>query len=205
MSALFLTAAGAGLAVAAPVGPMSLLCMRRTLAQGWRTGFATGAGIASGDAVFALVAGLGLAGVQRFMVEHERGLHGVAGVFLLYLGIKTVWTAGRGAERGSSRAASWRVAYGSSVLLTLTNPPTIVLFAALFAVLAPRAGFTPGTALLTVAGVFAGSLGWWLGLTTAVAGLRDVLGVGVRAWVDRVSGVALAVFGLAEIRRALSG
>ena len=203
MLPLFLSAASIGLAVAAPVGPMSLLCMRRTLAQGWRTGFATGAGIASGDAAYALVAGLGLAGVQRFMLAHERGMHLAAGLFLLYLGVRTVLAAGRTAERGTERAASARAAYGSAVLLTLTNPPTIIMFAAVFAALAPASGFAPGTALLTVAGVFAGSLLWWLWLTAVIALARGVLGPRVRAWVDRVSGAALAVFGLTEIRRAL--
>lgn len=203
MLPLFLGAAGVGLAIAMPVGPMSLLCMRRTLAQGWRTGFATGAGIASGDALFALVAALGLASVQRFMLAHERGLHLAAGLILLYLGVKTILAAGRGAERGATRAASWQAAYGSAVLLTLTNPPTIILFAAFFAALAPASGFAPGTAALTVAGVFAGSLLWWLGLTAAVAGLRGLLGTRVRAWIDRLSGVAIALFGLAEVRRAL--
>ena len=203
MVPLFLSAAAIGLAVAAPVGPMSLLCMRRTLAQGWRTGFATGAGIASGDASYALVAGLGLAGVQRFMLAHERGLHLAAGLFLLYLGTKTVLAAGETVERGTTRAASRQAAYGSALLLTLTNPPTIIMFAAVFAALAPASGFAPGTALLTVAGVFAGSLLWWLGLTAAVASLRGVLGSRVRAWIDRVSGAALALFGLAEVRRAL--
>ena len=198
-----LSAAAIGLAVAAPVGPMSLLCMRRTLAQGWRTGFATGAGIASGDAAYALVAGLGLAGVQRFMLAHERGMHLAAGLVLLYLGARTVLAAGKTAAREPTRAASWRTAYGSAALLTLTNTPTIIMFAAVFAALAPASGFRPGTALLTVAGVFTGSLLWWLGLTTAVAALRGAVGPRVRAGLDRVSGALRAACGLAEVRRAL--
>ncbi len=82
---------GFGLAVAAPVGPMSLLCMRRTLAQGWRQGLATGAGIAAGDGVYAGVAVLGLAGLSSFMLAHERPLHLAAGLFLLYLGLRTAF------------------------------------------------------------------------------------------------------------------
>lgn len=88
-------------------------------------------------------------------------------------------------------------------LLTLTNPPTIIMFAAVFAALAPPSGFAPGTALLTIAGVFGGSLLWWLGLTLAVTALRGALGPRVRAWIDRVSGAALALFGVAEVRRAM--
>ncbi len=203
MIGLFVNAAVIGLAIAAPVGPMSLLCMRRTLALGWRTGLATGFGIATGDSCFALVAGLGLAGVQRFMLAHTQSLHLAGGLFLLYLGIKTILTAGHGAERGATAPPHWRAAYASSVLLTLTNPPTIILFAAVFAALTPPAGFSPASTLLTVAGVFAGSLAWWLGLTTLIAALRGALGPRVRAWIDRVAGAALAVFGLSELRRAL--
>jgi threonine/homoserine/homoserine lactone efflux protein len=77
------------------------------------------------------------------------------------------------------------------------------MFAAVFAALAPASGFAPGIALLTVAGVFVGSLLWWLGLTAIIALARGVLGPRARRGIDRVSGAALAVFGLAQIRRAL--
>ena len=200
---LFLSAATIGLAIAAPVGPMSLLCMRRTLAQGWRAGVATSIGIASGDAVYALVAALGLASVQRLLLAHERGLHLAAGLFLLYLGARTALAAGRARERASARSASLGAAYASALLLTLTNPPTIILFAAVFAAIAPTAGWAPSTASLTVAGVFSGSLLWWLGLTATVAALRGVLGPRVRVWIDRISGITLAAFGAAELRRGL--
>jgi len=200
---LFLNAAAIGLAIAAPVGPMSLLCMRRTLAAGWRTGIATGLGIATGDSCFALVAGLGLAGVQRFMLAHDQALHLVGGLVLLYLGIKTMRTAGQGRERGGTQAASAAASYASAVGLTLTNPPTIILFAAVFAALTPAQGFGPGTALLTVAGVFTGSIAWWLGLTTLLATLRGALGPRLRTWIDRLAGAALALFGLSELRRAV--
>ncbi len=82
----FLRGIGIGVAVAAPVGPMSVLCMRRTLTGGYAFGLGTGIGIAAGDAAYALVAALGLSGVMRFMLAHERPLHALAGAFLLYLG-----------------------------------------------------------------------------------------------------------------------
>src|SRR5262245_17515168 len=140
--ALFLKTMGFGLAVAAPVGPMSLLCMRRSLMQGWRFGLATGLGIAVGDATYGLVAALGLAGVSSFMLAHEKPLHLAAGLFLIYLGLKTFFT--KDTERaagGGKPAASWLSGFWSSVLLTLTNPPTIIMFAAIFAALAPPSGF----------------------------------------------------------------
>jgi threonine/homoserine/homoserine lactone efflux protein len=195
----FAKGVGIGAAVAAPVGPMSLLCMRRTLAQGWRFGFGTGAGIAAGDAVYALVAALGLAGVMRFVVSYERPLHAVAGAFLMYLGWRTFFAPAGGAPRREAAAVSTGAAFGSAMLLTLTNPPTIVSFVAIFTALAP-AGFDAADALATVGGVFTGSLLWWLLVTAGVSAARHALGESARRWIDRVSGAVLGLLGAAELR-----
>ncbi|MFY9780896.1 MAG: LysE family transporter [Candidatus Baltobacteraceae bacterium] len=201
---MYLKALLLGVAIAAPVGPMALLCMRRTLARGWSLGFATGLGIATGDGLYALVAALGLAGVSHFVLAHDRMLHFAAGLFLVYLGLRTFFTddAAAAGGRADDAGSAWS-AYATSVLLTLTNPPTIVMFAAAFAALAPRGGLVPGTALLTVAGVFSGSALWWVLLTLAVAGARHTLSANVRRRIDRVSGFALAALGGFEVRRAL--
>jgi threonine/homoserine/homoserine lactone efflux protein len=201
---LYFKAIGLGLAVAAPVGPMALLCMRRTLVQGWRHGLATGVGIAVGDGIYALVAALGLASVSAFVLAHERQLHGLAGIFLLYLGLKGLLARPK-LERGTSRklSGSWPLAFSSSVLLTLTNPPTIIMFAAIFAALAPASGFRLATAFLTVAGVLTGSLLWWCGVTATVSAFQHAIGRTARLWIDRVVGTILAIFGVRELYRAL--
>lgn len=201
---IYLKALLLGLAVAAPVGPMALLCMRRTLARGWSLGFATGMGIATGDGLYALVAALGLAGVSHFVLANGRMLHLAAGLFLLYLGLRTFFAGDADAAGGRAPdvASSWST-FATSVLLTLTNPPTIVMFAAAFAALAPRGGLVPATALVTVAGVFTGSALWWLFLTLAVAGARHAISAGVRRRIDQISGFALAALGGFEVRRAL--
>ena len=203
--ALYLKSIGFGLAVAAPVGPMALLCMRRTLIQGWRHGLATGFGIASADGIYALVAALGLSGISAFMHEHEQFLHLAAGSFLLYLGLKAffAWQPSEDADSTGSMLRSWPSSYSSSVLLTLTNPPTIIMFAAIFAALAPKSGFSPPVALLTVAGVFTGSLLWWCGVTVSVSAFRHAIGPKARRRIDRIAGVVLAFFGLAELRQAM--
>jgi threonine/homoserine/homoserine lactone efflux protein len=202
--ALYLKALGIGIAIAAPVGPMSLLCMRRSLVQGPRYGLATGVGIAIGDGTYALVAALGLAGVSRFMLAHDRPLHLVAGLFLLYLGAKAFVTRDRGEAPLTLRSASWPAALTSASLLTLTNPPTIIMFAAVFTALAPRSGFSLGTALLTVTGVFTGSLLWWCGLVSAISGLRHMIGATTRRWIDRMAGAILSAFGAVEVKVAVS-
>ncbi len=199
---VFLKAAAIGLAVAAPVGPMSLLCMRRTLTSGWRWGLATGAGIAVGDAIYATVAALGLAGVSAFVLAWERQLHLAAGLFLIWLGLKTFFTKDDGKVAEDRAVASIGAAFAGSVALTLTNPPTIVMFAAVFTALAPSSGFDPVTALATVAGVLSGSLAWWIAVIAVVSGLRHALGRSTRLWIDRVAGVILALLGADQIRRA---
>ena len=207
-TALFFTAAGVGLAVAAPVGPMGMLCIRRTLAEGPQAGLAIGIGIASGDAVYGLVAALGLVGLSHFMLAYDRPLHFAAGLFLLYLGMRALLqktpadAANDGGSARNSYAGTAR-AYASALLLTLTNPQTVIMFAALFTTLAPRGPFSTTVALTTVSGVFCGSIAWWCCLVTAVTLARHALGSKLRRWIDRGVRMALAVFGVVEIRRAL--
>lgn len=201
---IFIKSMGFGLAVAAPVGPMSILCMRRSLTVGWRHGMATGLGIAAGDGLYAAVAALGLTGISAFMLAYDRPLHLAAGLFLLYLGLKTFWRKGDdGAAAAAPTAASDARAFWGSLLLTLTNPPTIIMFAAIFAALAPKDGFEPVSALTTVGGVTLGSLLWWCFIVIGVTAFRHALGRRVRLWIDRLAGSFLVFFGVAEVRRSL--
>lgn len=208
-TSLFFTAAGVGLAIAAPVGPMGMLCIRRTLTGGPRAGLAIGFGIATGDAVYGLIAALGLVGISQFMLAYDRPLHLLAGLFLLYLGVRALLqkpaadTAnGDGKLAQVGRAGALR-AYASAVLLTLTNPQTVIMFAALFTTLAPRGAFSSAIALTTVGGVFCGSIAWWCFLVTVVSLARHAIGSRLRVAIDRVVGFMLAAFGVVEIRRAL--
>jgi threonine/homoserine/homoserine lactone efflux protein len=198
----FVKSCGIGAAIAASVGPMSLLLMRRTLAQGAVFGLATGMGIAAGDSVYALVAALGLSGIMRFMVAHERPLHVAAGVFLIYLGWRTFFARSSDTQREPARSASTAGAFGSALLLTLTNPPTIVSFMAVFALLAP-AGSIAAASLAMAGGVFTGSLLWWVFVSVLVGAARHALGPRARRWIDRLSGAVLGVLGAAELRRAV--
>jgi threonine/homoserine/homoserine lactone efflux protein len=203
---LFIKALGIGVAVAAPVGPMSLLCMRTTLTRGWRHGLAVGGGIAIGDALYGAVAALGLAGLSAFMLAHQKPLHIAAGLFLIYLGLKSFWPKNAAADPDvktvSVRGWGWHLA--TSILLTLTNPPTIIMFAAVFTALAPTDGFDASSAFATIAGVFLGSLLWWCILVSLIGGLRHAIGPRARVWIDRVSGIVLAALGAAELRRGIA-
>src|SRR5262249_13662606 len=144
---------------------------------------------------------------------YDRPLHLLAGLFLLYLGVRTLLqkpaadtSNGNGEGNGKlaqvGRAGALR-AYASSLLLTLTNPQTVIMFAALFTTLAPRGAFSSTIALTTVAGVFFGSIAWWCFLVTMVSLARHAIGSKLRVAIDRAVGFMLAVFGIIEIRRAL--
>ena len=148
-----------GFSIAAPVGPIGVLCIRRTLADGRVTGLAVGLGAAAADAVYGAVAGFGLTAVSGLLVE-PAGLAGlVGGLFLCYLGIRTLPGRARRPRRGGRRGPAG--AFTSTFGLTLANPATILSFVAVFAGLGIAArGARRGRG--SGAGVFLGSALWWL-------------------------------------------
>lgn len=194
--ALFLRGLILGVSIAAPVGPIGLLCIRRTLANGRWHGLATGIGAASADAVYGLIAVLGLSAVRATLAAAAEPLQLGGGLLLIGLGVQT-WRA-QPAERSTPGAKDPRglwAAYLSGLALTLTNPLTILMFTGAFAGVGVISGSDPGGGVALVAGVFAGSGGWWLTLTGAVALLGRWLPPSTLAWVNRLSGIALIAFG----------
>ena len=184
-----------GLSVAATVGPMAVLCIRRTLTDGRLAGLVTGLGVATADGCYGAVAGFGLTMVSGTLLGVQVWLRLIGGGFLLYLGLKTLLAAP--AARAANAAASNRPrAYVSALALTLTNPLTILSFAAIFAGLGAATGGGYTAAALLVLGVFVGSACWWVILTGVVTALRTrVTPRGLR-WVNRVSGSIIFGFGL---------
>jgi len=184
-----------GFSIAAPVGPIGVLCIRRSLAQGQKSGFATGMGAATADALYGCIAGFGLTAISRFLVDQKLWLSLLGGLYLCYLGIRTFISkpAETAAEAGRGNLAS---AYLSTLFLTLTNPMTILSFVAVFAGLG--LGATPDyfSAGLLVAGVFVGSAIWWLMLSCSVGLFRSRVGSGWMRTINRVSGVIVIGFGL---------
>jgi threonine/homoserine/homoserine lactone efflux protein len=194
---IFIRAFGIGLVVAVPVGAMALRCIERTLSSGRMLGYATGAGIATADATYAGVAAFGLTALSAALTGVQPWIRIIGGAFLVYVGAKAL-LAPTG-EKGSA-AQGRRASYGSAVLLTLANPQTILMFAGIFAgaglAVSGAGWWAPAT---TVAGVFAGSLAWWVVLVSVVSVVRDKLGTSLLTWVTRVSGLAIAGFGVATI------
>ena len=185
-----------GLAIAAPVGPIGILCIRRTLAEGRKIGFVSGLGAASADACYGAVAALGLTAVSSRLVSHQDLIKLIGGLFLCYLGIR-IARATPAANDANAYTPSMAKAYGSTFALTLTNPTTILSFVAVFAGLglAEMEG-DRAPALLLVIGVFLGSAFWWLVLSGTVSLLRGKLTPNRLRWVNWISGTILVGFGL---------
>jgi threonine/homoserine/homoserine lactone efflux protein len=185
-----------GLSIAAAVGPMSVLCIQRTLCRGQIYGLVSGLGIATADGLYGCIAGFGLTVIATFLVEQQGWIRLVGGLFLVYLGIKTVFS--RPAERAAAaRANNFLGAYVSTFLLTLTNPMTILSFAAIFAGIGVGgAGKSYLTAALVVLGVFSGSALWWCFLTGGISLLRGKFTPRWLLWINRVSGGMITLFGI---------
>jgi threonine/homoserine/homoserine lactone efflux protein len=188
-----------GFSIAAPVGPIGVLCIRRTLSDGRLAGLVSGLGAATADALYGCLAGFGLTLVSSFLVSQQTWLRLAGGIFLLYLGVKTFLSAPASDAVQVTKAPSrglWG-AYLSTLLLTLTNPMTILSFTAIFAGLGlAETGGDPLSAGILVLGVFCGSAAWWLLLSGGVSLLRRRVTPAVLRWVNRIAGMVIIGFGV---------
>jgi threonine/homoserine/homoserine lactone efflux protein len=185
-----------GFSIAAPVGPIGVLCIRRTLTEGRMAGLLSGLGAATADALYGCIAGFGLTSISGLLMGQAFWVRLIGGLFLCYLGIKTLGT--KPAEQSAAIESKGLMGnYVSTVFLTLTNPTTILSFAAVFAALG--LGTTNGngwTAMTLVAGVFGGSALWWLLLSSGVSLLRSRFNASRLKWLNRISGLILLGFGI---------
>lgn len=186
-----------GLAIAAPVGPIGVLCIRRTLAQGRSIGLMTGLGAATADGFYGIVAAFGLAAISDLLVSYTHLLRLGGGIFLCYLGLTTFFAPSKLStadfEASPATAPSGLLlAYASTLFLTLTNPATIFSFIAIFA----GFGITQADYLSSVTlvfGVFTGSACWWLVLVSGVEYLRNRL---TPRRLDSFNQVSTKIFGI---------
>jgi threonine/homoserine/homoserine lactone efflux protein len=166
-----------GLSIAAPVGPIGVLCIRRSLQKGFKSGLASGLGAASADAVYGTIAAAGLTLAADFLAKQATWLGLLGGIFLVYLGVQTLRAAPLEAENEAVENKSLVSDFLSTFLLTLSNPITIFSFLTLFGGISvtSEVGFWLGATVL-VMGVFIGSALWWLLLSWAVSASRKQFG-----------------------------
>lgn len=195
---LLLKAVGVGLVLAVPVGPMALLCLRRGVTLGMSAGLVAGIGIATADAIFAAIAAFGLGAAAEF-VSDTAWLNVVGGLVLVALGLKDIFGSAAATIAAPSLVGEVG-AYAGAVLLTLTNPATILTFAAVIVGLGLVPDLvSPGQSLIFVVGVFFGSAGWWTLLSAAASRLGNRLSAGAIRWTRRAAGGAFIAFGLYAI------
>jgi threonine/homoserine/homoserine lactone efflux protein len=184
-----------GASVSAPVGPIGLLCINRSLTEGRVRGFVSGLGAATADMLFCIIAGFGFTFVSRFMDEQALLIRLVGAFCLIFIGLRIFLAR---PEEKSCAVSGGDLAhiYVSTLFLTLINPITVLFFVALFSSLglsfAQHAHLS--LALLT-AGVFVGAVAWWFLLTGAVSRLHRRLSQEAMRWVNRVSGTIIMVLG----------
>lgn len=192
-----------GLSIAAPVGPIGILCVRRTLAEGRASGLASGLGAASADAVFGCLAVFGLGFVSVLLIDQQSWLRCAGGTYLCYLGLRT-FRATPGTVPARARGRGLLGSYASTFVLTLTNPVTILSFVGIFSALGLGANGLPReSAAALVLGVFTGSALWWLCLSVSVGALRTRLDARRMKWINRLSGLVCAGFGLEAVARLM--
>jgi threonine/homoserine/homoserine lactone efflux protein len=186
-----------GLAIAAPVGPIGVLCIRRSLSAGMLAGLVTGLGAAAADAVYGAVAGFGLTSVSVFLLDHQATIRTLGGAALLVIALRILMTPPAAAGQGRNGEVRLAGAFVSCFLLTLTNPTTILSFLAIFAGLGLAEWVRDyAAAAVLVAGVLLGSALWWLFLSGAVSLIRARLSAAALVWINRISAAVILLFGL---------
>jgi threonine/homoserine/homoserine lactone efflux protein len=190
-----------GFSIAAPVGPIGILCIRRTLADGRRAGFISGLGAATADAFYGAIAAFGLTFISSFLINQSIWLRLAGGLFLIFLGIKTIFAKAELDEAPDTNQDSSRGMiryYMSTFFLTISNPLTIISFAAIFAGIGAANNNSQGffAAMMMVLGIFIGSSIWWLSLTFITGLLRQRINRKTLIWINLAAGAVIVLFGI---------
>lgn len=195
----WLTGVGLGVAIAAPVGPIGILCIHRTLNHGIYAGFFSGLGAATADAVYGSIAGFGLVSVSWALLKAELVIRILGGLFLIFLGLKT-WKRSQIIHTPNDTANRLSQDFFTTFMLTLTNPATILSFLALFSgfgIVDEHSSYSRAFALMI--GIFMGSLLWWIFLVFVIKLLKSRLNPKVVNRLNQGSALAIIGFGLVAI------
>ncbi|PLW75081.1 LysE/ArgO family amino acid transporter [Cohaesibacter celericrescens] len=204
MAGIFLQGALVGLAIAAPVGPIGLLCIRRTLRDGRLVGLSTGMGAATADGIYGLLAATGLA-LSGLLLSHGDWMRFGGGLLIVFLGVSTFMRGLRELPHAPAKAPSSHAplkAYATTFLLTLANPATILSFVGMISGLSQGAEAGPNASYWLVLGVFCGSALWWMFLVTITALMRGLISDRFMRLIDFGSGGMLTVWGIWMIVQA---
>ena len=193
---LFLQGFIIGVTMAAPIGPIAILTIRRSLTRGHHAGIATALGVALADGIYAVIAAFGITAISSFLVTQRDLLYIVGGLLLIFLGIRAYNTKPIELQRPIASAGFFPTML-QTMLITLTNPMTILTFLAAFAAI----GFegqqhSMYEAILLCLGVFSGSGLWFIGLSLLIAHFRNRVTPFVFMLINKISGGFLCGFGV---------
>jgi threonine/homoserine/homoserine lactone efflux protein len=192
---LFLRGIVAGVAISAPVGPVNVLCVSRTIAKGWRAGVVSGLGAAAADTFYGSIAGFSISIVISFLIREQSKLRLLGGILLVLLGI---WYYFKKPESLSKRGQDQtdHSDLVTTFLLNLTNPTTVLSFLAVLAVLGLSEHRAAWLTLIMIGGIFTGSMAWWLILTGVTNRFRERFNDRAMLWMNRIGGIAIGAFGV---------
>jgi threonine/homoserine/homoserine lactone efflux protein len=185
-----------GFSIAAPVGPVGLLCIQRTLTEGRTSGFVSGMGAATADAIYGCIAGFSITAVSAMLIDQQMWIRLAGGIFLWVLGVRT-FIQPPAEQTVSLKGRGLLKSYASTFFLTLTNPVTILSFVAILTGLGAHKN--PVSAGLFVSGVFTGSALWWFMLSSSVSIIRSTINPHHLRWINRGSGLFLTGAGVAVL------
>jgi threonine/homoserine/homoserine lactone efflux protein len=193
----------AGIAIAAPVGPVNILCASRTLAKGPKAGLLSGLGAASADTLYGAIAGFSITLIIDFLQREEFWVRVWGGILLIAIGIVYFRKPPKSLE-AQARDDSSHSDYASTFLLTLTNPTTILSFLAVLAALGMGDKRPWWLSFVLVGGIFCGSMLWWIILVGIVDRLRDRFNPEAVCWMNRIAGMAIGAFGIITLVTGLA-
>jgi threonine/homoserine/homoserine lactone efflux protein len=194
----------AGIAISAPVGPVNVLCVSRTLTKGIRSGFISGLGAAAADTFYGAIAGFSIHIVISFLLREENKLRVAGGILLILIGVLYFF---KQPESLSTRtgAQDTHSDFVSTMLLNLTNPTTVLSFLAVLAVLGLSGSRAVGLTLAMIGGIFTGSMAWWLVLIGLTNHFRDRFDDRALFRMNRIAGLAIGAFGIVMLCLGLTG
>jgi len=191
---LLLRGAAAGLAISAPVGPVNVLCISRTLTKGRLAGVIAGLGAATADTFYGAIAGFSISVVIAMLIRNEFWIRLVGGILLIGIGAHYCFKRPR--PRVEARKEAGHSDYTTALLLNLTNPTTVLSFLAVLAALGMRHHREWWLTLLVIGGIFGGAMLWWTTLALVAGRFRSRFDDGAMVWMDRIAGIAIGVFGV---------
>jgi threonine/homoserine/homoserine lactone efflux protein len=194
---LLIRGALAGLAISAPVGPVNVLCVRRTLAKGRMAGLISGLGAATADTMFGAIAGYSISFIIALLLKEEFWIRLIGGALLV--GVGCAYYFRKPKPLAEARKESAHSAYFSSLLLCLTNPTVILSFMAVLAGLGMGGLKQRSLTLIVVLGIFLGSMLWWSFLALVAGHFRHRITDAAMGWMNRIAGIAIGAFGIVTL------